>query len=55
MSHSSAFIFKKVIFSVKFSKRDPLREVWWLILETRTHRLTVNMFVLTLRRDHFSN
>ena len=29
--------------------------MWWLVSETRIHRLPDIMYVLSLRQDHFSN
>ena len=49
------WISKKAIFSLKFSKNDPIRQLWWLLSETRMHRLPENMLLLTLRQDHFSS
>ena len=46
---------KKVIFSVKFSKNDPLRNLRWLFSQTRMHQLPKSMFLLKLRQDYFSN
>ena len=56
MSHSSVFIFKqKTIFSIKFSKRDLHRYLWWLVSETRMQRVPENMFLLSLPQGRFSN
>ena len=53
---TSAFLYlKKYIFSVKFSKNNPLRDLWRLVSETRMHWLPENMFVLSLKQNHFSN
>ena len=49
------WISKTVIFSLKFSKNDPIRHLWWLVSETPMHRLPENMFLLSLRQDHFSS
>ena len=46
---------KTVIFSLKFSKNDPIRHLWWLVSETRMYRLPENKFILSLRQDRFSN
>ena len=49
------YISKTVIFSLKFSKNDRIRHIWWLVSKTRMHQLPENMFLLRLRRNHFSN
>ena len=54
-SHSSVFIFKKMIFLIKFRKNDSLRYLWWLLSETHMHLLPKMMFLLSLRQDHLSN
>ena len=41
-------------FPVKFSKKDSLRHLWWLLSETRMQRLPKNIFILSLRQDHLS-
>ena len=46
---------KTVIFSLKFSKNDRIRHLRWLVSETRVHQLLENIFLLSLRQDHFSN
>ena len=54
-SNSRFSISKPVIFSLKLRKNNPIRHLWWLVLETQKHRLSENMFLLSLREDHFSN
>ena len=44
-----------MIFSVKVSKNDPLRDLRLIVSGTRMHRLLEKMFLLVLRLDHFSN
>ena len=46
---------KNVIFLVNLSKNDPLRHLRWLFSQTHIHRLPTNMFLPSLRKDHFSN
>ena len=41
------------IFS-QFNKNDPLSNLWLLFSEARMNRIPENMFLLTLRQDHFS-
>ena len=54
-SNSLSWISKTVIFSLKFSKNDPIRHLWWLVSETRMHRLPESMFLLNPRQDHISS
>ena len=44
-----------MVFSLKFSKNDTLRNLRWLVPEARMHRLLENMFLLSLRQYPFSN
>ena len=54
--HLLRFYFQKiVIFSHKFNKSDHLRDLWCLILETCTHRIPKDLFLLSLKQDNFSN
>ena len=54
-SHSSVFIFTKMIFLIKFRKNDSLAHLRWPVSEKRTHRLPKNIFFLILRQYHFCN
>ena len=54
-SNSHFYLSKTVIFSLKFSKNNPIRHLWWLASETHMHRLPENMFLLSPRQDHFSS
>ena len=38
----------------QINKGNPIRHLWWLFSETRMHCLPENIFLLTLRQDHFS-
>ena len=42
-----------MIFSLKLSKNQ--RPPWLLVSKTRMHRLLENIFILSLRQDHFSS
>ena len=44
-----------MIFSVKFRKNDPVKDMWLLAPETCMHCIAEDMFVLCLRQDYFSN
>ena len=37
------------------AKNDRLRNLCWLVSETRMHQLPENLFLLSLRQDNFSN
>ena len=54
IAHSPVFIFKRLIFSLKLSKDNPVRKLWWLVSEIRIHRLPEYIFPLSLRQDRFS-
>ena len=54
-SDSLFWISKTVIFSLKLSNTDPIRHLWWLVSETRMHRLPENMLPLSLRQNQFSS
>ena len=41
-------------FPLKFSKKDSLRHLWWLLSERRMQRLPKNIFLLSLRQYHLS-
>ena len=46
---------KAVVFSLEFTKNEPLRHLRWLVSETSMHQLPETMFLISFRQDHFSN
>ena len=47
--------FKNSNIFTQFKKNYPIRNLWWLFPERLMHQLQENMFLLTLRQDHFCN